>query len=142
MLRLKPDVTKTAACLLACLTMTLAVTLASCAKPAPDPVLPPPVAVTKPGTTLRADPDPVVPDDGGSLGETSIVWSTTAPHTELHINAPNGTLFGRGGASGSARTGKWVTDGMVFYLQDADNPNPGSAEATLGSLAVAVRESL
>lgn len=126
---------KTAVCVLA----WLMVTLASCAKPAPDPVLPPPVAVTKPGTTLRADPDPIVLDEAGSTGETTIIWSTTAPHTELHINTPNGTLFGRSGASGTARTGNWVTNGMIFYLQDADNPNPGSAEATLGSLAVAVQ---
>jgi hypothetical protein len=114
--------------------------LTGCVKPAPDPVQPPPVAVTKPGTMLRADPDPIMLNDGESAGETSIVWSTSAPHTELHINAPNGTLFGRSGASGTTRTGKWVTNGMIFYLQDADNPNPGSAEATLGSVAVAVRE--
>jgi hypothetical protein len=113
--------------------------LAACAKPAPDPVMKTPLAVTKPGTTLTASPNPIVVDDGGSVGETALTWSTPAAHTEVHINAPNGQLFFRSGSSGTVRTGKWVNNGMTFYLQDSDNPDPASADATLGSLAVALQ---
>lgn len=98
-----------------------------------------PAAVTKPGTTLTANPDPIVVDDGGTLGETTLAWSTTAAHTEIHVGSPGGALFDRGGSSGTARTGKWVTNGTTFYLQDSDNPNPTSPAATLGSLAVALQ---
>lgn len=113
--------------------------LSGCAKPAPDPVMKAPPAVTKPGTTLTANPDPIVTDDGSPIGETAITWSTSAPHIEMHINAPNGQLFFRSGSSGTVRTGKWVNNGMKFYLQNGDNPDPGSAAATLGSLAVALQ---
>ncbi len=97
-----------------------------------------PAAITKAGTTLTASPDPI-PLEDGILGETVLSWTTNAPHTEFHVDAPNGTLFSRGGTTGTARTGKWVRNGMTFYLQDSDNPNPLSPEATLGSIAIAVQ---
>jgi hypothetical protein len=113
--------------------------LAACAKPAPEPILPAPPAITKPGTTLTANPDPIVVDDGGSIGETAITWSTTAAHTEMHVGTPNGVLFFKSGPTGTVRTGPWVTNGMTFYLQDSDKPDPTSAAATLGSIAVALQ---
>jgi hypothetical protein len=57
---------------------------------------------------------------------------------DLRIGGPNGNLFGSGGPSGKATTGDWVRDGMTFYLQDADAPDPLSASATLGSLKLVV----
>jgi hypothetical protein len=116
-----------------------ALALAACSKPAPDPILPAIPAETKPGTTFTATPDPIVVEDGGTLGETTINWTTTAAHTEVHIDAPGGKLFVRGGKVGTAKTAKWVNNGMTFYLQDADNPNPNSPEATLGKLSIVVQ---
>jgi hypothetical protein len=116
-----------------------ALLLSACAKPAPEPLLKATPAETKPGTTLTAAPDPIVAEDGGTLGETTINWSTTAAHTEVHLDAPDGKLFVRGGAVGTAKTAKWVNNGMTFYLQDTDNPNPGSPEATLGKLVMVVQ---
>lgn len=116
-----------------------ALLLSGCSKPAPERLLKAIPAETKEGTTLTATPDPIVVDDGGTLGETTINWSTPAANTEVHIGSPNGQLFVRGGKVGTAKTGKWVTNGMVFYLQDLGNPNPGSPEATLGKLAVVVQ---
>jgi hypothetical protein len=130
---------KSAAWLAAWMVAAAAMWLGACAKPAPDPIMKAPPAVTKPGTTLTASPDPIVTDDGSPVGETAISWSTPATHVEVHINAPDGQLFFRSGSSGTVRTGKWVNNGMTFYLQDADNPKPGSADATLGSLAVALQ---
>ena len=111
----------------------------ACRKPDPEPVLPAIPAETKPGTTLTANPDPIVVDDGGTLGETTLSWSTTASRIEVHIDTPDGQLFGVGNARGTMRTGKWVKNGMTFYLQDATNPKPGSADATLGKLQVVLQ---
>lgn len=110
---------------------------AACAKPAPDPILPAPPAVVKPGTTLSASPDPILTDNG--YGETTLTWSTTARHTQLRVGTPEGPPTGGGGSSGTLRTGPWVTNGMTFYLQDADAPDPASPAATLGSIAIAVQ---
>lgn len=111
----------------------------ACRKPDPDP--PPPVipAEVKSGTTFTATPDPIIVDDGGPLGETTLHWSTTANRVEVHIASPGGQLFGGGGAVGSLHTGKWVNNGMTFFLQDMSNPNPASAEATLGKLQIVVQ---
>jgi len=89
--------------------------------------------------SVRADPDPIIVLNGGGYGEMRFTWSTPAAHAEIHVGAPNGTLMVRGGSQGTAATGAWVTNGMTFYLQDPDNPDPGSAAATLGSIAVAVQ---
>jgi hypothetical protein len=116
-----------------------ALLLSACSKPAPDPVMPAPPAVTKPGVTLTANPDPIIVDDGGSLGETNLSWTSSSAHTEIHISSPDGPLLVKGGPSGSARTGLWVTNGMKIFLQDGDNANPTSADATLGTLTIALQ---
>lgn len=108
-----------------------------CAKPAPDPVLPAIAATVRPGTTLRADPDPVITAEGPA--ETTIIWSTTAKRVQIRIGGPNGPLMGNAGPTGSAKTGDWVKNGMTFYLQDMDAPDPQSPAATLGSLPVVVQ---
>jgi hypothetical protein len=110
-----------------------------CAKPAPDPIMPAPPPIVKPGTTISANPDPIVTDDESPAGETTITWATTAKHVVWRIGKPNGKLFGGGGSSGTVHTGVWVTNGMTFYLQDGDVPDPSSAAATLGSIAIAVQ---
>lgn len=112
---------------------------AGCAKPAPDPILPATPAKVKAGTTLSADPDPIVTSDGTGLGETSLQWSTTAAHIEMHVDAPGGPLMGGGDSKGSMRTGKWVHNGMQFYLQDRDAPDRTSPAATLGMIAIVVQ---
>lgn len=112
--------------------------LGACAKPAPDPVPQAIPAKVVAGTTFTANPDPIL-TDGTGLGETTIFWSTTAKRTELRIGGPDGKLFGAGGPKGSAKTGMWVNNGMTFYLQNFDTPNPQSPDATLGVLTVVVQ---
>jgi hypothetical protein len=111
----------------------------ACAKPAPDPLEKPIPAIVKAGTTLTADPDPIVTSEGTGLGETTLHWSTTAAHVEMHVDAPGGPLMGTGESQGSMRTGQWVRDGMKFYLQDRDAPDRTSAAATLGTIAIVVQ---
>ena len=108
-----------------------------CAKPAPEPPLPAIPATVRPGTTLRADPDPVNTSTGDT--DTTISWTTTAKRVDLRIGGPNGSLFASGGTKGSAHTDDWVRDGMTFYLQDADAADPLSPAATLASLKLVVQ---
>jgi len=110
---------------------------AGCAKPAPDPILPAIPATVRAGTTLRANPDPIVTAEGPA--ETTIIWTTTAKNVQIRINSPNGPLMGNAGSAGSAKTGDWVRNGMTFYLQDGDAADPQSPAATLGSLPVVVQ---
>jgi hypothetical protein len=93
----------------------------------------------KAGTTISANPNPIVTSGGSKFGETAITWSSTTQHAVWRIGAPDGKLFGGGAASGTIRTGLWVTNGMTFYLQDGDAPDPTSAAATLGSIAITVQ---
>lgn len=111
---------------------------AACSKPSPKPANAPP-AFVKPGTTLVADPNPIVTSDGSGVGETTIVWTTIAPLVEIRIGGPNGKLFARGGSKGSAQTGHWVGNKMTFYLQDLTATDPSADSATLGRLTVVVQ---
>jgi hypothetical protein len=52
------------------------------------------------------------------------------------VGAPDGALFADGAPSGSATTFDWVTDGMVFYLQDVSNGQPPSAANTIATTTV------
>lgn len=108
---------------------------AACSKPAPDPPIPAKVVA---GTSLWASPNPTW-SDGSGVGVTTIAWSTNARRVELRIDGPGGKMFGGGGPKGTAVSGKWVKNGMMFYLQNMDAPDPSSPEATLGVLTVTVQ---
>jgi glycosyltransferase involved in cell wall biosynthesis len=78
--------------------------------------------------------DQVIP-----LGRTSLSWSSkNAEVVEVHVNAPDGPLFYRGNPEGCAITEKWVTDGMIFYLQDVSGGKPLSKSNTLAVVTVNV----
>jgi hypothetical protein len=107
-----------------------------CAIPPPEPLaksIPNPMRAS---TKLSAVPNPIVTAHG--VGETSIVWSTKAQQVEIRVSTRNGGLLAVGGSEGSAQTGLWVTNGLKFYLQDHNAPDPTSEEATLGILTVTV----
>ncbi len=77
-------------------------------------------AVTFAEPTITADPNPIAVAAGIAVGQTTITWSApTSSSVEVHVGSATGTLFAGGGSSGSAQTGDWVTDGMVFVLVDA-----------------------
>ncbi len=76
--------------------------------------------------SITANPNPVQVCDASGTGQTTISWSSTGTQTvEVHINHPNGNLFGSSGpGSFSVSTGKWVDNGMAFYLQDVSGGKP------------------
>ncbi len=90
---------------------------------------------------LTLNPDPIFVTDGSTLGVTTVSWSTFGTTAvEVHIGSPSGPQFG-GSNSGTASvmTGKWVKDGMSFYLQDVSNGKPLTAANTLASAVAHVR---
>jgi len=85
----------------------------------PGGTTPPPATGTG---TITATPNPIQVCDGSNLGVATINWSASgASLTEVHIGSPSGPLFASGVSSGSQATGKWVTNGTVFYLQNVTN---------------------
>jgi glucose/arabinose dehydrogenase len=76
--------------------------------------------------SIVADPNPVQVCDTSGTGQTTIRWNSTGvQQVEVHINHPNGNLFASTGpGSFSAATGKWVDNGMTFYLQDVSGGLP------------------
>ncbi len=87
--------------------------------------------------TIAANPNPIQVCDG-SPGITTITWTTSgAGAVEVHIGSPSGTLFGRTGpGTFSAQTGKWVTQGLTFYLQDVTGGKPLTAANTIAVVTV------
>jgi len=89
------------------------------------------------GATITADPNPIRVCDGSGLGTTTISYTFAGEDLiEVHVDSPDGPLFVRQINSGTAATGKWVTDGMVFYLQDVSAGKGLTAENTLATVKV------
>ena len=89
--------------------------------------------IAPPAGTLTANPNPITVSDGSGLGVTTLNWTSVNTSTvEVHIGAPDGTLFARSTAlSGSATTGKWVGNGTTFYLQNVSGGLPLTSSNTL-----------
>jgi 6-phosphogluconolactonase len=94
------------------------------------------------GVTFAANPNPIAVSGASAYGQTTLSWN--APDTtdvEIHIGAPNGPSMGRQLSWGSATTGNWVADGMMFYLQDVSAGRPLDAANTLATVRVTVQQS-
>jgi glycosyltransferase involved in cell wall biosynthesis len=91
------------------------------------------------GGEIVAHPNPIRISDASSDGVTTISWSAQGVDAvEVRVDAPDGPLFGRSAASGSKQAGKWVLDGMVFYLQDAGSSGGLTAGNTLATVKIRV----
>jgi hypothetical protein len=88
---------------------------------------------------IVANPNPVLVDHWPEPGQTALSWSFDgADEVEVRVGSPDGPLFCHTASPGTAQTGKWVTNGMVFYLQNVTADRPLSAENTLAVARVAV----
>ena len=93
----------------------------------------------QPKATITASPNPVEVSDGSTVGETEIAYTFPEElNVEVHIGSPDGPLFARPAMSGASKTGRWVTSGMVFYLQDVTGAKPLIRKHTLATVAVRV----
>ena len=84
---------------------------------------------------ISPNPAPVT----GGYGTVNIAWAVAAPtqYIEVRIGSPSGPLFTVSGPFGNMNTGAWVTDGMIFYLQDVTYPKNLSLTAA-NTLATAI----
>ena len=74
---------------------------------------------------------------GFGVAATTLQWNAPAGSTvQIRVGNPAGTLFAEGGSTGTATTGNWVTNGMLFYLQDVTGGKPLTAANTLAVLIV------
>ncbi len=94
-----------------------------------------------PDVEFVAAPNPVQVCDGSGQGVVTLSWQARGRTSlEVHVGSPSGPLFTRQGSEGSERTDKWVTDGLVFYLQDTSSGKPLEADHTLATLTVKVTD--
>lgn len=89
--------------------------------------------------TITADPNPIKVCDGSGLGITKLTYNAKGPsQVDVRVDSPNGGLLAHTGVPGTATSGKWVSNGTVFYLQDVSDGKPTTPENTLATLTVGV----
>jgi len=114
-------------------------TIASCSggqQNTTAPVLP---ANVNKNATITADPNPIKVCDGSGLGITKLNYSAKGPSfVEVRVGSPGGALLAQTGPVATATTGKWVANGMVFYLQDISGGKPATPENTVATVTVGV----
>lgn len=108
---------------------------ASSGQIAPLPPLPP-----GKHAAIIADPNPIKVCDGSGLGVTTLALTIERPVlvVEVRVDSPGGALFASKAKSADVPTGKWVTDGMVFYLQDTTGGKSLTPENTLDTVTLKV----
>ena len=96
----------------------------------------------KAGVLFGATPG-LVPDPANTgLGTATLFWNAPGSSgVEVHVNSPDGPLFAQAGASSSAPSGEWITDGMRFYLQDTSSGTSTSPDNTLAVATVDLQPS-
>lgn len=117
-----------------------ATTTASIAAAPPPPPTPTPTPVPAATGTISAAPNPIQVCDGSGYGVTTINWtSSNTSEVQVRVGAPDGALFAASGpGAASSTTGKWVSNGAVFYLQNTSGGAALTAANTLATVTVAV----
>ncbi len=88
-------------------------------------------------SVFYANPNPISVTDGSGLGQTTFFFNDPSKSAvEVRVGSPSGPLLSYSGGVGQAPTEKWVTDGLVFYLQDATQGDPTSGNKTLATVTV------
>ena len=107
-------------------------------KSSPKPVASP---LTTKNSTFKADPNPIQVCDGSGLGITTLTYTSEGPTAvQVRVGSPNGVggLLAHSGPKGATKTGKWVSNGMTFYLQDASEGRTVTPDNTLATVTVNV----
>jgi glucose/arabinose dehydrogenase len=92
--------------------------------------------------SISANPNPIQVCDGSGFGVTNLSWTSTGATTlEVRVGSPNGALLAHTGSSGSATTGKWVSQGTNFFLQDVTGGLPLTSANTLATVALSITTS-
>jgi glucose/arabinose dehydrogenase len=94
--------------------------------------------VTMIGGTISLNPNPI--HDASGVGVTTVSWNSYGTSAvQVRVDSPAGAPFTGiwGPGPGSETTGRWVVNGMKFYLQDVSNGKPLTSANTL-AVATAV----
>lgn len=102
---------------------------------------PPAPPATAKNATFKADPNPIQVCDGSGLGVSTLTYTAEGPTAvQVRVGSPNGVggLLAHSGPKGASKTGKWVSNGMTFYLQDASEGRTLTPDNTLATVTVKV----
>jgi hypothetical protein len=93
--------------------------------------------------SIQVSPNPAPPCARyPHLAAITVSWTVSRIDTlEVRVGTPDGLLLSRAHASGTVTTGEWVSDGMLFYLQDVSGGAPLTLAHTLDAVSVALRAS-
>ncbi|MGH9654292.1 MAG: hypothetical protein ACRD6B_12615 [Bryobacteraceae bacterium] len=70
--------------------------------------------------SLSVSPNPVYVADNSGLAQVTLYYYAPGySDIAIYVSGPDKLLCEGGGGSGSCTTGKWVTNGMTFYMVDA-----------------------
>ncbi|MGC2657877.1 MAG: ferritin-like domain-containing protein [Bryobacteraceae bacterium] len=94
------------------------------------------------GVVFTATPNPIAVGFGQQYGVTTISWNapSSVQFIQVRIGSPSGGLFTTNFPSGSMATGPWVTDGMMFFLQDITDGKALTAANTLATVVVHLQQ--
>jgi len=97
-----------------------------------------PVSVGPRDGSIRADPNPIQVCDGSGLGVTTLTYTFLPPVevVEVRVGSPAGVQMGQSKSGDIVKTGKWVSDGMIFYLQDVSNGKSLTPDNTLATVTI------
>jgi hypothetical protein len=89
-------------------------------------------------STAAITATPLTVAAGQSTGRTTVSWQASGVGSvQIRIGSPTGpAMTGLEGPFGSASTGDWAVDGMLFYLQDASDGDSLGPAKTLASVQV------
>jgi 6-phosphogluconolactonase len=93
------------------------------------------------GVTFWANPDPYPVMDSIPWGETTLAWNAPgATEVDIRVGSVDGPSMGVQPRDGTVETGRWVRNGMMFFLQDVSGGRPLTAQNTLATLRVGLRQ--
>lgn len=80
---------------------------------------------------MLSSTSPFQPGPDG-YGQATLAWSApSASRVQVRVGSSSGDVVADEGPSGTVRTGRWVTAGTKFYLQDVTSGAPGTTLSTL-----------
>lgn len=88
---------------------------------------------------IVASPNPAPSHSIPGRAGVDLRWSSSATDVvEVRLGRPDGPLISRTGPVGGTRTGEWVSNGAVFYLQDVFREVPLTLDNTLDVVRIRV----
>lgn len=99
-----------------------------------------PVSVGARDGSIKANPNPIQVCDGSGLGVTALTYTFLPPVevVDVRVGSPAGVQMVRSKNGDVVKTGKWVNNGTIFYLQDVSNGMSLTPDNTLAAVEINV----